>query len=98
MGSDPDHGSLVDLLEDDRTSPMDQLEQALRSEQLAELLSSAGLSEREATVVQARHSEEHTPYQQLADRFGISRERTRQLEHNALRKLRHCAEAQTAAA
>ena len=98
MGSDPDHGSLVDLLEDDRTSPMDQLEQALRSEQLAELLSSAGLSEREATVVQARHSEEHIPYQQLADRFGISRERTRQLEHNALRKLRHCAEAQTAAA
>ena len=25
MGSDPDHGSLVDLLEDDRTSPMEQL-------------------------------------------------------------------------
>ncbi len=46
MGSAPDHGSLVDLLEDDRTSPMDQLEQALRSEQLAGLLSSAGLSER----------------------------------------------------
>ena len=39
-----------------------------------------------------------TPYQQLADRFGISRERTRQLEHNALRKLRHCAQKQTAAA
>ena len=46
----------------------------------------------------ARHSDERTPYQQLANRFGISRERTRQLEHNALRKLRHCAEAQTAAA
>ena len=42
MGSDPDHGSLVDLLEDDRTSPMEQLEQTLRSEQLADLLSSAG--------------------------------------------------------
>ena len=49
-------------------------------------------------MVQARHSYERTPYQQLADRFGISRERTRQLEHNALRKLRHCAQAQTAAA
>ena len=98
MGSDPDQGSLVDLLEDGRTSPMDQLEQTLRSEHLAELLSGAGLSEREATVVQARHSEARIPYQKLADRFGISRERTRQLEHNALRKLRKRAEAQTAAA
>ena len=98
MGSDPDQGSLVDLLEDGRTSPMDQLEQTLRSEHLAELFTGACLSEREATVVQARHSEARIPYQQLADRFGISRERTRQLEHNALRKLRKRAEAQTAAA
>ena len=98
LGSSSDEGSLVDLLEDDRSSPMDLLEQTLRSEQLSDLLSSAGLSEREASVVQARHSEDHIPYQQLADRFGISRERTRQLEHNALRKLRHCAEAQAAAA
>ena len=98
MGAGPDHSSMVDLLEDDRTSPMDQLEQALRSEELAALLRNAGLSEREATVVKARHSENHIPYKQLADRFGISRERTRQLEHNALRKLRHCAEAQATAA
>ena len=98
LGSSSDEGSLVDLLEDERSSPMDLLEQTLRSEQLSDLLSSAGLSEREACVVQARHSEDHIPYQQLADRFGISRERTRQLEHNALRKLRHCAEAQAAAA
>ena len=98
LGSSSDEGSLVDLLEDERSSPMELLEHTLRSEQLSDLLSSAGLSEREASVVQARHSEDHIPYQQLADRFGISRERTRQPEHNALRKLRHCAEAQAAAA
>ncbi|MEB3175963.1 MAG: sigma-70 family RNA polymerase sigma factor [Synechococcus sp.] len=94
LAGDADNGSLIDLLEDARTSPMEALEDDLRHDQLQGLVQRAGLNEREALVLQQRHgSDEAVPLQQLAEHFGISRERTRQLEQNALRKLRRCAAA-----
>ena len=94
LASDADNGSLIDLLEDARTSPMEQLEDDLRHEQLQGLVQRAGLNERETVVLQQRHgSQAAMPLKQLAEQFGISRERTRQLEQNALRKLRRCAAA-----
>ena len=94
MAGDADNGSLIDLLEDARTSPMEQLEDDLRHEQLQGLVQRAGLNERETVVLQQRHgSQAAMPLKQLAEQFGISRERTRQLEQNALRKLRRCAAA-----
>ena len=94
LAGDADNGSLIDLLEDARTSPMEQLEDDLRHEQLQGLVQRAGLNERETVVLQQRHgSDAAMPLKQLAEQFGISRERTRQLEQNALRKLRRCAAA-----
>ena len=94
LAADADNGSLIDLLEDARTSPMEQLEDDLRHEQLQGLVQRAGLNERETVVLQQRHgSQAAMPLKQLAEQFGISRERTRQLEQNALRKLRRCAAA-----
>ena len=94
LAGDAENGSLIDLLEDARTSPMDQLEDDLRHEQLQGLVQRAGLNERETVVLQQRHgSQAAMPLKQLAEQFGISRERTRQLEQNALRKLRRCAAA-----
>jgi len=94
LAGDADNGSLIDLLEDARTSPMEQLEDDLRHEQLQGLVQRAGLNARETVVLQQRHgSQAAMPLKQLAEQFGISRERTRQLEQNALRKLRRCAAA-----
>ena len=94
LAADAGNGSLIDLLEDARTSPMEQLEDDLRHEQLQGLVQRAGLNERETVVLQQRHgSQAAMPLKQLAEQFGISRERTRQLEQNALRKLRRCAAA-----
>ena len=94
LAADADNGSLIDLLEDARTSPMEQLEDDLRHEQLQGLVQRAGLNERETVVLQQRHGNQAAmPLKQLAEQFGISRERTRQLEQNALRKLRRCAAA-----
>ena len=94
LAADADNGSLIDLLEDARTSPMEQLEDDIRHEQLQGLVQRAGLNERETVVLQQRHgSQAAMPLKQLAEQFGISRERTRQLEQNALRELRRCAAA-----
>ena len=94
LAGDAENGSLVDLLEDARTSPMEELEHSLEREQLHQLVDQAGLNNRELVVLEQRHGlNQQVPLQQLADRFGISRERTRQLEQNALRKLRRCAAA-----
>ena len=94
IAGEAENGSLVDLLEDARTSPMEELEHCFEQEQLQQLVDQAGLNEREMMVLEQRHGKEaQMPLQQLADHFGISRERTRQLEQNALRKLRRCAAA-----
>ncbi len=54
---------------------------------LAEAL--ASLDERSRTILQERWlSEDKTTLQELADRYGVSAERIRQLENNAIRKLK----------
>ena len=84
----------LDLLEDARINPMEELEHSFEREQLHQLVDHAGLNDRELVVLEQRYGlNQQAPLQQLADRFGISRERTRQLEQNALRKLRRCAAA-----
>jgi RNA polymerase sigma-32 factor len=48
----------------------------------------ASLNSREQQIIRARILEdEPLTLQELADRFGISRERVRQLEQNALKKM-----------
>lgn len=90
-----ENGSLGELLEDERISPMEQLEQDWAKQDLQRLLQQTNLSERESLVLRERHgSGPKATLQDLAQRFGLSRERTRQLEQNALRKLRRTAQHQ----
>lgn len=47
-----------------------------------------GLTEREAKIVKMRHQQGMT-FESIGKVFGVTRERVRQIEHKALRKLRH---------
>ena len=50
----------------------------------------ATLNEREAAILQARRlQDEPETLEQLSEKFGVSRERIRQIEAKALRKLKH---------
>jgi len=90
--NEDDSSSLGELIEDDRTQPMDALEQVDVLTQLEKLMDTAKLSERERQVVKQRHClHEPLSFQGIAGSLGLSRERTRQIEQNAMRKLRRAA-------
>ncbi len=88
---DDDESHLGDFIEDKSVMSPEKyvLRQALRS-QLEEVLST--LSEREEQVLRYRFGlEDDTEYtlEQVGKKFGVTRERIRQIEAKALRKLRH---------
>ena len=89
-----DSSPLGELLEDDRPQPMDLLEQEDSHAQLEDLILTAKLNPREREVVKRRHCvPKPLPFQVIAGSLGLSRERTRQIEQNAMRKLRRAARA-----
>ena len=82
---------LGDLVEDHTAvSPFDAAAAALLSGEIAKML--AGLNEREREVIQLRfgldHGEPRT-LEEIGVRFGLTRERIRQIEARAMAKLRH---------
>ena len=84
--------SLRDLVEDRGIpSPLQAVSQHLLHEELNSLLQEI-LKPREAEVIRWRYGlidgEAHR-LQEIADRMGVTRERIRQIESKALRKLRH---------
>jgi len=84
-------GSLLDSLVDDRPNQECQLsgfqEQQLLQRTLAEAVSRLG--EKERFVIEHRISaDEPMTLQEIADHFAISRERVRQIEENALKKVK----------
>jgi RNA polymerase primary sigma factor len=83
--------SLEDFIEDQNTiSPPDAASQQLLKEQINEVLSS--LSPREKRVIQLRFGLEdgrNRTLEEVGKEFHVTRERIRQIETNALRKLRH---------
>ncbi|NPA53280.1 MAG: RNA polymerase sigma factor RpoD, partial [Aquificae bacterium] len=88
---DDDESHLGDFIEDKTVLSPEQhvLRQSLR-QQLEEVLST--LSEREEQVLRYRFGlEDDTEYtlEQVGKKFGVTRERIRQIEAKALRKLRH---------
>jgi len=88
---DDDESHLGDFIEDKTVLSPEQyvLRQALR-QQLEEVLST--LTEREEQVLRYRFGlEDDTEYtlEQVGKKFGVTRERIRQIEAKALRKLRH---------
>lgn len=84
-------GRMGDFIEDDRVStPADAAAASMLREQIEEVLQK--LPERERKIIQLRYGLKDGRYRTLEEvgvEFGITRERIRQIEAVALRKLRH---------
>jgi len=81
---------LGDFIQDSSASPTDQATQALLKDHIREML--ATLSPREAKVLEYRFGLEDGKQRTLEEvgrEFGVTRERIRQIEAKAIRKLRH---------
>jgi RNA polymerase primary sigma factor len=85
---DSELGSLIE--DEEAPMPAEAAEQALLRDTLEELLST--LNPREARILRMRfgldNGHEHT-LEEIGDRFGVTRERIRQIEQRALQRLRH---------
>ncbi len=90
VGSE-ENSSLGDFIEDEKLpGPADQANRHLLREQMNEILS--GLSERERKVLEMRFGLKDgmaRTLEEVGQEFGVTRERIRQIEAKALRKLRH---------
>jgi RNA polymerase primary sigma factor len=84
-------GRMGDFIEDDRIStPVEAAAASMLREQIEEVLEK--LPERERKIIQLRYGLKDGRYRTLEEvgvEFGITRERIRQIEAVALRKLRH---------
>jgi len=82
---------LVDFIPDDSlSSPVEETNKELLREQMRDILSS--LTERERHVLMLRfglEDGEARTLEEVGQQFGVTRERIRQIEAKALRKLRH---------
>ncbi len=88
---DEEDTSIGSFVEDERTpGPADATSNALLGEALKEILDT--LTEREADVLRMRFGmfdgRTHT-LEEVGQQFGVTRERIRQIENKAIRKLRH---------
>lgn len=82
--------SMKDMLEDGRSTPDEVLDEVMLRKDLMSLILQ-DLSPREAEVVTLRYGlggEEETTLGDIGDRFSLTRERIRQIEGKAVRKLR----------
>jgi RNA polymerase primary sigma factor len=85
-----DDSRLGDFIQDASAGPTDQATQALLKDDIREML--ATLSPREAKVLEYRFGLEDGKQRTLEEvgrEFGVTRERIRQIEAKAIRKLRH---------
>ncbi len=81
---------LGDFIQDASASPSDQATQALLKDHIHEMLET--LSPREAKVLEYRFGLEdgkQRTLEEVGKEFGVTRERIRQIEAKAIRKLRH---------
>jgi RNA polymerase primary sigma factor len=88
---DENDGHLEDFIEDDKApAPLERAIQELLHEEVSSILTSLG--PREGRVIQLRFGlkdgRAHT-LDEVGRKFGVTRERVRQIEAKALRKLRH---------
>jgi RNA polymerase primary sigma factor len=88
---DEDNSTLADFIEDqEAAAPLDAAAKEILREQVKRCLSA--LSERERQVIELRFGlydgKDHT-LEEVSQHFDVTRERIRQIEAKALRKLRH---------
>jgi RNA polymerase primary sigma factor len=86
--ADQEDALFGDMVAGDGPLPEERVEDTLRSEALTEAL--ALLDEREQTVIRLRfglHGSEPETLEEVGRRLGVSRERARQLERDALKRL-----------
>ncbi len=91
LGTDSDSSRLGEIIEDERAlTPYEDLEKQTMRETMNELLQK--LPEREVVILKQRFglddSDRKTTLAQIGRRFGVTRERIRQLQNLALQKLR----------
>jgi RNA polymerase primary sigma factor len=88
---DEQEGQLADLIEDaEATSPVDEAAQSLLRDQVRSVLGS--LTDRESRIIALRFGLDdgrQRTLEEVGREFGVTRERIRQIEAKALRKLRH---------
>jgi RNA polymerase primary sigma factor len=88
---DKDEGSFFVMVEDKTTeSPMKKVEEESLKEAIQTVIST--LSQNEQEILKLRFGlgeEEPMSLQQIGKKFGLSKERIRQIEKKALRRLRH---------
>ncbi len=88
---DEEDTTIGSFVEDDNTpGPADATSNALLAEALSEILGT--LTEREANVLRMRfgmHDGRTHTLEEVGQIFGVTRERIRQIENKAIRKLRH---------
>ncbi|HEX7017671.1 MAG TPA: RNA polymerase sigma factor RpoD [Patescibacteria group bacterium] len=91
VGDSEDDSVLGDFIADDRQiSPYEATSQQMLRENIDEVL--AALSDREAKVLKMRfglNGGKMMTLEEVGQKFGVTRERIRQIEAKALRKLRH---------
>jgi RNA polymerase primary sigma factor len=91
VGDSEDDSVLGDFIADDRqVSPYDATSQQMLRENIGEVLEA--LSDREARVLKMRfglNGGKAMTLEEVGQKFGVTRERIRQIEAKALRKLRH---------
>jgi RNA polymerase primary sigma factor len=91
VGDGEDDSVLGDFIADDKqTTPYDSTSQHMLTENIKEVLSA--LSDREARVLEMRfglQGGKPMTLEEVGRKFGVTRERIRQIEAKALRKLRH---------
>lgn len=97
VGKDGEGSKLEDLIEDrTRLSPEEQVAEATLKEVVRNAVSS--LPPRESRIIELRFGllDGHSrTLEEIGDEFGITRERARQIEREALRKLKHPSRSQT---
>lgn len=95
LGDDDDSSRVADVVRDERAStPYEELEGKMNSDMIREMV--ATLDPREAEILKFRFgldgNDEQT-LEEVGEKFGVTRERIRQIQEVALRKLRKKVEA-----
>ena len=85
VGDSEDSARLLDFLPDPHAGPDEEADQRVQQSVLQEAMDA--LTEREQDIIALRFQQGLT-LQEVGDRYGITRERTRQLQAQALQKMR----------